>query len=122
MENKGCFQALLPDAYFISEVGYSIVPFSGSVKAEVLLSRPGSNHIPHDWDFAGSFVLGHQRDTGICPVAYPFDRLAVLYNRLMRLLIFTGVPQNECRFSDRSRLYLQDVTENYFIGGTLTEN
>jgi len=58
--------------------------------------------VPHDWDFAGSFVLGSQRDTGVCPVAYLFDRLAVLYNRKMRLLIFTGVPQNECRFSDCS--------------------
>jgi len=58
--------------------------------------------VPHYWDFAGSFVLGSQRDTGVCPVAYIFDRLAVLYNRLMRLLIFTGVPQNECRFSDSS--------------------
>jgi len=58
--------------------------------------------VPHDWDFAGSFVVGSQRDIGVCPVACLFDRLAVLHNRLMRLLIFTGVPQNECRFSDCS--------------------
>jgi len=58
--------------------------------------------VPHDWDFAGSFVLGSQRNTGVCPVAYLFDRPAVLYNRLMRVLIFTGVSQNECRFSDCS--------------------
>ena len=46
------------------------------------------------------FRLGSQGDTGVCLVAYLFDRPAALYNRLMRLLIFTGVPQNECRFSD----------------------
>ena len=57
--------------------------------------------VPHDWDFSGSFVLGSQRDTGVCPVAYLFNRPAVLYNRLIRLLILTGVPQ-ECRFSDCS--------------------
>jgi len=65
---------------------------------------------------------GSQRDTDVFPVAYLFDRPAVLYNRLIRLLIFTGVPQNKSRFSDCSRLYLQDVAENYFIGGTFTEN
>ena len=65
-------------------------------------SYPYAVVVPHDWDFAGSFVLGNQRDTGVCPVAYLFDSPAVLYNRLMRLLIFTGVPKNECRFSDCS--------------------
>jgi len=36
--------------------------------------------VPHDWDFAGSFVLGSQRDTGVCPVAYRIGRPAVFHN------------------------------------------
>jgi len=62
-----------------------------------------STLVPHDWDFVGSFVLGGQRDTGMVRLpTYLTYRLSVHYSRLMRLLIFTGVPQNECRFSDFS--------------------
>jgi len=81
------------------DVAISLSPYLRAINVKYPVNFALLYCVPHDWNFAGSFVLGSQRDTGVCPVAYLFDRLAVVYNRLMRLLIFTGVPQNECRFS-----------------------